>query len=123
MEHVSTNIKESIRLENNKLHIQVVTAVGKDGDFFVMVSPTLQVSGYGVSEIDAKASFDHNMEVFCDDFFNMSSIEKDNFLKQLGFIKRIPKVEHFSKVFIDSNGALQGIERLSLITSHLETVR
>ena len=115
-----TEIRESLRIKGGKMNIKVLTASGKDGNYFVIISPTLLVSGYGSNEIEAKESFQHNIELFCKDFLKLSVEEKDNYLRKLGFAKEKSNTKNFSKLYIDENGALKGLEQSTLKTSILE---
>lgn len=115
-----TEIRESIRLKGEKINIKVLTASGKDGDSFVIISPTLLVSGYGSDEIEAKESFQHNMELFCKDFLELTNEQRDSYLRNLGFAKEKYKNKNFSKLYVDGNGVLQGFEQSTLKTSILE---
>lgn len=115
-----TEIRESIRLKGDKINIKVLTASGKDGDSFVIISPTLLVSGYGSDEIEAKESFQHNMELFCKDFLELTNEQRDSYLRNLGFAKEKYKNKNFSKLYVDGNGVLQGFEQSTLKTCMLE---
>ena len=115
-----TEIRESLRIKRGKINIKVLTASGKDGEYFVIISPTLLVSGYGSSETEAKESFQHNMELFCKDFLELSAEQKDDSLRKLGFAKEKFNTKNFSKLYVDENGALKGLEQSTLKTSMLE---
>lgn len=42
-----TDLVDTIRINKNKISIKAVIASGKEGEFFVVLSPSLDVSGYG----------------------------------------------------------------------------
>ena len=115
-----TEIRESVKIKGDKINIKVLTASGKDGDSFVIISPTLLVSGYGLNETEAKQSFQHNIELFYKDLLQLSSEQRNSHLKNLGFIKEKFKTKNFSKLYVDENGVLQGLEQSTLKTSILE---
>jgi hypothetical protein len=117
-----TEIRESLRIKEGKINIKVLTASGKDGDSFVIISPTLLVSGYGSNEIEAEESFLHNMELFCKDFLELSIDQRESYLRSLGFSKEKFRTKNFSKLYIDENGVLQGLEQSTLKTSILEAI-
>lgn len=117
-----TEIREHIRIKSGKINIKVLTASGKDGDYFVNISPTLLVSGYGSTEKEAKESFEYNMELFCKDLLVLVPEKRDKYLFSLGFSKEKFKTKNFSKLYIDENGVLQGLEPSSIKTSLLEAV-
>ena len=115
-----TEIRESLRIKAGKINIKVLTASGKDGDSFVIISPTLLVSGYGSNEEEAKESFQHNIKLFCKDFLELSTEQRDSYLRKLGFSKEKFRTKNFSKLYVDENGVLQGLEQSTLKTSMLE---
>ena len=117
-----TEIKEYLKIKSGKININVLTVSGKDGDCFVNISPALLISGYGSSEQEAKESFEHNMEVFCKDLLDLTQENRDLYLFKLGFSKEKFKSKNFSKLYIDENGVLQGLEPSSVKTSVLEAI-
>ena len=114
------DIKESIRIKGNNIKIKVLISSGKDGDHFVAVSPALLVSGYGDTEEEAKQSFQENIETFCHDLIKLSPEQKITELRKLGFSQEKYFNKNFSKVYVDENGVLQGLEPSTLKTSMLE---
>ena len=117
-----TEIREYLKIKSGKINIKVLTVSGKDGDYFVNISPALLISGYGSSEQEAKESFEHNMEVFCKDLLDLTQENRDLYLFKLGFSKEKFKSKNFSKLYIDENGVLQGLEPSSVKTSVLEAI-
>jgi hypothetical protein len=113
-------LSEKIRINKNKLSISVKTIRGKDGDHYVMISPTLLVSGYGNTEEEAKESFIHNMEVFCEDLMSVNQEKRENYIVNLGFNKEKLRNKNFTQPYIDKSGVLIGIEEPVIET--LETV-
>ena len=122
MNFTYTEIREFLRIKGDKISIKVLTAFGKDGDSYVIISPTLLVSGYGSNENEAKASFKHNLALFCKDFFELSLDQRNSYLLKLGFNKEKFSNKNFSKLYIDENGALQGLEQNIIKTSMLEAI-
>lgn len=114
------DIKESIRIKGKNIQIKILISSGKDGEHFVVVSPALLVSGYGATEEEAKQSFQENIETFCDDLIKLSPEQKINELRKLGFSQEKYFNKNFSKVYVDENGVLQGLEATTLKTSMLE---
>lgn len=115
-----TEIREFLRFKDGKIYIKILTASGRDGSSFVIISPTLLVSGYGADEVEAKTSFEHNIALFCKDFIELTASQRIAYLQKLGFVKEKYKRKNFSKVYVDENGVLQGLEPGTLITSILE---
>lgn len=106
---------ETIRIKGKKINLNVVATSGKDGEHFVMISPTIMVSGYGNTIEEANESFEHNMVVFCKDILALNQINRDIYLKNLGFERKKFQTKNFSKLYVDENGALQGLEQISNI--------
>lgn len=111
------NLKETLRIKGDLLQLSVVVAEGKDGDHFVAISPTLQVSGYGQSELEAREAFDDNMNTFCEDLLSLSPEKRILELIKLGFSKQKYRNKNYSKAFVDENGVLQDFEPGTLKTS------
>lgn len=116
-----TELKEFIRLKGDKLKLRAVTVSGKDGAFYVCVSPTLLISGYGDTEIEAKKSFEENLLLFCEDFMALTPLQKDAYAKSLGFDKVKYHNKDYSKAYVDENGVLKGLDLGKLSISTMET--
>lgn len=114
------DITDSIGIKGNNIKINVLISSGKDGDYFVTVSPSLLVSGYGETEEEAMQSFEENIRTFCDDLIKLSQEQKVIELRKLGFTKEKYHNKNFSKAYVDENGVLQGLEPTTLKTSRLE---
>src|SRR5690554_2023854 len=108
--------EEHIRIKDGKINIRTFTASGKDGDYYVVISPSLLVSGYGSSASEAEKSFKHNMREFCTDILNLSTEKRNTYLKSLGFKKEKFKTKNFSKTYVDENGVLQGLDQKTIKT-------
>lgn len=117
-----TEIIETVRIKQNKLELKVITVGGKEDEHFVLVSPSLLVSGYGSTEEEAENSFKENMELFCKDFMNLTSSQRDYELKKLGFNRERFKTKNFSKAYVDENGVLQGLDPQTKKVSMLEAL-
>lgn len=103
-------INEELRFTPKKVHFQVFTITGKEGEYFIRFAPSLNVSGYGKTMNEALESFKHNFDVFLDDMLELKIKERDKYLISLGFKKVAFKNKNYSNVFIDSDGAIKGLE-------------
>lgn len=108
------NIKESIRIVHKKITVKVLVWSGKDGDFFVTLSPSVNVSGYGSTKKEADSSFHENMNLFCSDLLSLPKSKIDIELNNLGFKKDFFHNKNFSKSFVDEKGILQNFEEGTL---------
>ena len=115
------DVKETIRIKKGHIQIKIVEVSGKEGDFFVVIAPSIRVSGYGQTEEEANEAFAENMETFCEDLNGLSNDERDAELRKMGFSKEMFHNKNFSKAYVDENGVLQGIEPQSLKRRVLET--
>lgn len=111
---------ETIRIKGNKIIIKIMVWSGKDGEYFVNVSPTLLVSGYGSTEKEARDSFNHNLDVFCNDLIALSTERKSNLLYSLGFKKEKFRTKNFSNIFSDKNNFIDELEPNSIKSQMLE---
>lgn len=103
------NIEETIKINPSSITIKVLTYQGQNDEFLVILSPSLQVSGYGKTEFEDKESFDHNMRVFCEDLMQLETKKRDKYLNSLGFNLTKKANENFSKILVDSSGSLIGL--------------
>ena len=88
--------------------INVIT--GEEGDFWVSISPSLNVSGYGNSKEEAQESFHLHMQIFWEDLKGLKMDRRHLMLKNLGWNNKYFAKKQYSKVFIDENGVLQGLK-------------
>jgi predicted RNase H-like HicB family nuclease len=105
---------EEIYVSKNKLSIKLFSITGKDGDFWVSICPSLNVSGYGSSKEEAEASLDHNMNVFAEDFSSLPIKSMILELKKMGWEQAKFRKKRLSKVFVDEDGNLQNLEHAEL---------
>lgn len=116
-------IVEYIRIKNKNVQLKLVSAHGKDGDFYVSIAPSIHVSGYGRTKEDANQSFEENLRVFCEDILELSVEERNIYLSNLNFHQEKYKNKNFSKSFVDKDGVLKLFsENEEVTTSMLETV-
>lgn len=122
MELNSKNITEHIRFGTKSVTVNILTASGKEGDHFVMVAPSILVSGYGDTPEEAEESFRHNIDVFCQDLVKENRDERNKHLISLGFRAEKLQAKNYSRVYIDKDGALQGFEPSSIVPQTLEAI-
>ena len=72
------------------------------------------ISGYGSTEQEAIDSLDENVETFCEDFMKLNAEQKKSELVKLGFSQVPYHRKNFSKLFVDENGLLQGLENVTI---------
>jgi hypothetical protein len=105
---------ESIHLSASKLSVKVQSITGKDGDFWISVCPSLNVSGYGDTKELAEESLDHNMNIFAEDLTDLKMSQRILELKKLGWNQANFFKKRLSKAFVDEDGVLQNLEHAEL---------
>ena len=83
---------------------------GKSGDHFVSVIPSLDISGYGYTIEESRKDLDYNIDVFLEDFSDMTMIEKHAELKRMGWEQNKYFKKKYSNSFVDSDGVLQNFD-------------
>ncbi|MES2543781.1 MAG: hypothetical protein V4548_02770 [Bacteroidota bacterium] len=114
------DIKETVRIKDNTISIKAIVASGKEGEHYIVVSPSILVSGYGKTNEEAEESFHENINLFCQDLLKLTNEQREKELLNLGFAKVKYHNKNFSKSYVDENGVLQGFEPGTLKTSMLE---
>jgi predicted RNase H-like HicB family nuclease len=72
--HVDNRIK---RKGDNTVEVQLSLLVFKQGDYYVALCPSLELSSYGISVDDAKAGFDDAMNLYIEHSIENGTLEKD----------------------------------------------
>ncbi|MDM1345728.1 hypothetical protein [Myroides marinus] len=112
MELKEKTITESIRLKSNKVtKIKAIVGIGRDGDYYIAVSPAFLIAGYGKTEEEAINDFDSNIKTFVFDLNAMSNTRRESYLISLGFVKERFATKNFSKAYVDSEGILNDLEK------------
>ena len=114
------DIIETVRIKSNTISIKAIVATGKEGEYFIAISPAILVSGYGNSKEEAQQSFQDNLYLFCQDLLSLTNEQREIELTKLGFAKVKFHNKNYSKSYVDENGVLQGFEPGTLKTSMLE---
>src|SRR5690606_25906698 len=83
---------------------------GKSGDHWIVIIPSLNVSGYGDTEDEAIKDIEYNIKVFCDDLLSLDRIQMNIELKKMGWVKDKYFNKRYSTVFVDENGVLQNFD-------------
>lgn len=106
--------EDTIRIKGNTLSIEATVVNGQEGDIYVSIVPSLMVSGYGSTPEEATESLDVNMEAFCEDFMNLPAEQRKLELVKLGFAQVPYHSKNYSKLYVDENGLLQGLENVTV---------
>lgn len=106
--------EDTVRIKDGVLTVEATVISGKDGEHFVSIVPSLMISGYGSTEQEAMDSLDENMETFCEDFMKLTHEQRKSELTKLGFSQVPYHTKNFSKLYVDENGLLQGLENVTI---------
>lgn len=106
--------EDTVRIKGGALTVEATVISGKEGEHFVSIVPSLMISGYGATEQEAMDSLDENMETFCEDFMKLNQDQRKSELIKLGFTQVRYHSKNFSKLYVDENGLLQGLENVTI---------
>ena len=117
---LNTKEKDTIRIKNGDLSMTISVFSGKQGDFFLAYCPSINISGYGKTEMEAEDFIKTEMEVFSEDILGMTIDERENYLLSIGFKQERYKKKNFSKAYVDEDGKLRDFEEGTLERKILE---
>lgn len=103
------DLKETIRINGTKVTINVFAIAAKDGEYFIKIAPSLNISAYGESKEDAEKAFHENFAQFIQDIRTLKKPELEAYLYSLGWSKERLRNKNFSHVYVDENGNLNGL--------------
>ena len=102
--------EEKIRLAHNGLTGNLKCYTGEQGEFWVSIIPSLNVSGYGQTEEDSIEDLKVNVTTLCDDLFQIDDVQRKIELSKLGWAVNKFFRKRFSKAYVDENGLLQNFD-------------
>ena len=85
--------KQVVRKSVKSVEVQVDVVLLKEGEFFVALCPSLNLSSYGHTEKEAKAAFDEALHIFIDDTDRKGSLEKE-LLKNGWILQHYPSISY-----------------------------
>lgn len=101
---------EEIKMSKDSFLVKINIITGQEGEFWVSISPSLNVSGYGKTKQEAQESFHHHMQSFWEELKPLKMQTRHMMLKNLGWKNKLYAKKQYSKAFIDENGVLQGLK-------------
>jgi hypothetical protein len=111
---------EQLKMSKDSFLVKVNAITGQDGEFWVSIIPSLNVSGYGNSKEEAQESLNHHMKTFWDELKKLKMNKRDLMLKKLGWSNKFYAKKQYSKSYVDDNGVLQNLQHAQL--NSFETV-
>ena len=105
-----TENREYLKLTHNALEGKFLNFTGKSGVYWVSIIPSLNFSGYGDLESEAKKDLEYNLKVLCKDLFELPQDQRDAELKKMGWSKDKVLKKQYSSVYVDEDGVLQNFD-------------
>jgi len=85
--------KQTIIRGKNSILVSLSVLLGKEGDYYIAYCPALDLSAYGRSEKEAKASFETSLNIFFEEAVKNGTLEK--LLLRLGWtLRQAPEVKY-----------------------------
>ena len=106
---------ENIKLSPTELVGKLNTLTGEQGEYWVSIVPSLNVSGYGKTEDEANESLKENLHLFCEDLFALPKYQRTAELRKLGWAPNKIFKKKYSKAYVDENGVLQNFNNPDLV--------
>lgn len=113
--------KDTIRIKGSKIEIGFNVIKGKQGDFFLLYCPAVELSGYGKTLKEADELLKENITVFSHDILSMNITEREHYLASIGFKKERYRTKNFSKTYVDEDGVLQNFDEGTVERHLLQT--
>lgn len=85
--------KQGIKKFPSSVEVQVDVVLIKDGEYFVALCPSLNVSSYGQTQGEAKQAFDEALKIFISETDKKGSLEKE-LLKNGWVLQQQPKLSY-----------------------------
>lgn len=118
-----SNLPDILKLSDHEVVGTLKIFTGQQGEYWVSIIPTLNVTGYGESEADAFQAVKENLDTFFEDLFQLSDNNRNNALENMGWVieKAFPK--KFSNPSVDDAEILQSFDHPEQVKkSILQTV-
>lgn len=105
-------IKDTLKLNFKKRQLfgNLTAFFGQDGDYWVGIVPSLNVSTYSDNEEDAKESLKDALDIFVKDLFALSESQFFEELNSMGFEQHQFFKKKYSKSYVDGHGILQNFD-------------
>lgn len=82
--------KQTIKKSAMSVEVQVDIVMVKEGEYFVVLCPSLNVSSYGHTQKEAKLAFDEALKIFMNETDKKGNLEKE-LLKNGWILQQQPK--------------------------------
>ena len=85
--------KETVKKMAMSVEVQVDVVLLKDGEYYVALCPSLNVSSYGQTQKEAKQAFDEALKIFISETDKNGNLEKE-LLKYGWVLQQQPKLAY-----------------------------
>ena len=85
--------KQIIKKSARSVEVQVDVVLIKDGEYYVALCPSLNVSSYGQTQVEAKQAFDEALKLFISETDKKGNLEKE-LLKNGWTLQQLPKLSY-----------------------------
>ena len=85
--------KQTIKKSARCVEVQVDVVLIKDGEYYVALCPSLNVSSYGQTQEEAKQAFDEALKIFISETDKRGNLEKE-LLKYGWVLQQQPKLSY-----------------------------
>jgi len=101
---------QRLKLTKKSIEGNLRVFTGQQGDYYVSIIPTLNVSGYGLTDEISMESVLENLQTLFEDLFELDEVQRRKELIKLGwkFEKIFPK--RLSNSFVDEDGVLKNFD-------------
>lgn len=108
------SIEDSIRYRKGHISASLTVVSFIEDGSYVVYSPSLEMTGYGDTEEEAKEMFSFSMEDYFKSLIKLSHKTIEAELRKYGFKQKKFKSKNYSKLYVDQDGVLQGLDQPSL---------
>ena len=85
--------KQVIKKSAKYVEVQVDVVLIRDGEYYVALCPSLNVSSYGETQVEAKQAFDEALQIFISETDKKGNLEKE-LLKYGWVLQQQPKISY-----------------------------
>ncbi|MGV0828340.1 hypothetical protein ACTS9C_05510 [Empedobacter brevis] len=114
------SIEDSIRYRRGHISASLTVVSFIEEGSHIVYSPSLEMSGYGDTEEEAKEMFSYSMEDYFKTLIKLSHKTIEAELRKYGFKQKKYKSKNYSKLYVDQDGVLQGLDQPSLVDLKIE---
>ncbi|TPE43991.1 hypothetical protein [Pontibacter mangrovi] len=107
-------LQEYLKIENGKGRIKMGlnSVVFEDHGYYIIYIPSLNISAYGSSMMEAQEMFEVMIDDFCENLYSLSEAERTAELRKYGWNRNpyFNKRFEISQSFVDKEGLLKNFE-------------